>query len=100
LVSLLRNLALAGLAGILMALAFPDTNIWPLAMAAAAVLWFALGHCGAWAGFLIGWAFGIAFLLPHVIWAYTSVGVIPWIALSVAEGLAFGLFGAAWASVR
>ena len=98
--SLLRNLALAGLAGILMALAFPDTNIWPLAMAAAALLWFALGHCGAWAGFLIGWAFGIAFLLPHVIWAYTSVGIIPWIALSVAEGLAFGLFGAAWASVR
>jgi len=97
---LLRNLGLAVLAGILMALAFPNTNIWPFAIVAAVLLWFALGRCGAWKGVLIGWAFGIAFLLPHVYWAYTSVGLIPWIALCVAEGLAFGLFGGAWASVR
>src|SRR4051794_36787197 len=97
---LLRSLALAVVAGIFMALALPDANIWPFALAAIVVLWFALGRCGAWAGLLIGWAFGTAFMLPHVYWAYTSVGFIPWIALSVASGLFYGLFGAAWASVR
>ena len=97
---LLRSLALAVVAGVLMALAFPDANIWPSAIASIVVLWFALGRCGAWAGLLIGWAFGTAFMLPHVYWAYTSVGVIPWVALSIASGLFYGLFGAAWASVR
>jgi apolipoprotein N-acyltransferase len=99
-VSLLRSLALAALAGVLMALAFPDWNVWPLAIGAIVVLWFALARCGAWAGILVGWVFGIAFLLPHVFWAYEAVGPIPWVALSIAEGLAFGLFGGAWATVR
>jgi len=99
-VSLLRNLALAALSGVLMALSFPDFNLWPLAIASIVVLWFALAHCSAWSGLLIGWAFGFAFLLPHVFWAYTSVGFVPWIALSIASGLFYGLFGGAWASVR
>lgn len=97
---LLRNVALAALSGVLMALSFPDWNIWPLAIGSIVVLWFALAHCGAWHGLLIGWTFGFAFLLPHVFWAYSAVGLVPWIALSLAEGLAFGLFGGAWASVR
>ena len=62
---LLRSLALAVLAGVLLTLAFPDFNIWPLAIAAIVVLWFALGRCGAWAGVLIGWVFGTVFMLPH-----------------------------------
>jgi apolipoprotein N-acyltransferase len=99
-VPLLRNLALAAIAGVLMALAFPDTNVWPLALVSIVVLWFALAHCGAWAGVLIGWVFGTAFMLPHVYWAFSAVGFIPWIALSVASGLFYGLFGGAWASVR
>lgn len=97
---LLRSLVLAIGAGILMALAFPDANIWPFAIASVVALWFALARCGAWAGILIGWAFGTAFMLPHVWWAYSAVGFVPWIALSVASGLFYGLFGGAWASVR
>ncbi|MGC4174025.1 apolipoprotein N-acyltransferase [Demequina sp.] len=97
---LLRNMGLAVLAGLLMALAFPDTNIWPFAIAAIVVLWFALGRCGAWAGVLIGWAYGTAFMLPHTWWANSAVGPVPWIALSLASGLFYGLFGGAWASVR
>ena len=64
--SLLRNLALAGLAGILMALAFPDANIWPLAIASAACAVVCPRTLRGVVGLLIGWAFGIAFLLPHV----------------------------------
>jgi apolipoprotein N-acyltransferase len=96
----LRNLALAAVGGVLLALAFPDFDLWPLAIVSVVVLWFALAHCGAWAGVLIGWVFGVAFFLPHVLWAYTAVGFIPWVALALGEGLVFGLFGGAWASVR
>lgn len=97
---LLRNLGLAALAGLLMALAFPDWDVWPLAIVSIGVLWFALAHCGSWAGLLIGWAFGTMFMLPHVHWAYTAVGFVPWLALSLASGLFYGLFGAAWSMVR
>jgi len=97
---LLRSLVLAVLAGILMALAFPDWNVWPLAIVSIVVLWFALARCGAWAGVLIGWAFGTAFMVPQTFWAYTSVGFVPWMALSAASGLFYGLFAGAWASVR
>jgi len=97
---LLRSLVLAVVAGILLALAFPDFDLWPMAIVSIVVLWFALGRCGAWAGLLIGWAFGTTFMLPHVYFAYSAVGFVPWIALCVASGLFYGLFGAAWASVR
>ena len=91
---------LAAAGGLLMALAFPDWDVWPLAIVSIGVLWFALAHCGSWAGLLIGWTYGFIFFLPHVYWANGAVGPVPWIALSLAEGLAFGLFGAAWAMVR
>jgi apolipoprotein N-acyltransferase len=97
---LLRSLALAVLAGVLLTLAFPDFNIWPLAIAAIVVLWFALGRCGAWAGVLIGWVFGTVFMLPLTVWANGAVGAVPWLALSIASGLFYGIFGGAWATVR
>lgn len=94
------KLALAIVAGFTLNLAFPDANVWPLAMVAVGALWWILDDTSAWGGFFYGWLFGIAFLLPHVWWAYVSVGALPWVALSVVEGIAFGLFGAAWAHVR
>lgn len=97
---LLRNLGLAAASGLLMTLAFPNWNLWPLAIVAIVVLWFALARCGAWAGLLIGWVFGFAFLLPHLYFANFAVGAIPWIALCLASGLFYGVFGAAWATVR
>lgn len=95
-----RALLFAVGAGVLLNLAFPGVSLWPLAIAAAVILWFALSRAGAWSGFLIGWAFGMAFLLPHLYWANAAVGMIPWIVLSAAEAAAIGLFGAGWATVR
>lgn len=97
---LLRNLGLAAASGLLMTLAFPNWNVWPLAIASIVVLWFALARCGAWSGLLIGWVFGFAFLMPHLYFANFAVGPVPWIALCLASGLFYGVFGAAWATVR
>ncbi|WP_062078839.1 apolipoprotein N-acyltransferase [Demequina globuliformis] len=95
-----KNLLLAIAGGLLVNLAFPDTGWWPCAFVGIAFLWLALREATVWRGFLLTWAFGIAFLLPHVYWAYTSVGAVPWVALAIAEGAFIGLLGAAWAVVR
>lgn len=90
-------LSLAG--GLAFNAAFPDLNWWPLAYVALAALWLVLARARAWGGFFYGWIFGTAFMLPHVWWAHESVGVIPWIALSIASGVFYGLFGAGWVHV-
>ncbi|MDN4482009.1 apolipoprotein N-acyltransferase [Demequina lignilytica] len=96
----LRNLLLAAGAGAILNLAFPDTGWWPLGLVAVALLWWALERASAWSGLALGWVFGVAFLLPHLWWAYLAVGPVPWVALCVAEGLFFGLIGMAWAHAR
>jgi apolipoprotein N-acyltransferase len=99
-VSRYRNAALVVVAALLLNLAFPDIGWWPLAIVAMMLLWWALETTSAWGGFLLGWIFGITFLLPQCWWAHEAVGVVPWMALALAEGLAFALFGGAWASIR
>lgn len=96
----LRNLVLAAVAGYGLNLAFPDTYWWYLAPVSIAVLWWTLERGGAWAGLFTGWVYGAAFMLPHLWWADVAVGPIPWIALSLAEGLAWGFMSAAWVHVR
>ncbi|WP_062517203.1 apolipoprotein N-acyltransferase [Demequina gelatinilytica] len=96
----LRNLLLAIAAGAGLNLAFPDMSWWYLAPVSVAVLWWTLERATAWGALAFGWAYGTAFMLPHLWWADYAVGPIPWIALSVAEGLAWGLLGIGWAHVR
>lgn len=98
--SRLLRCAVAAVAGFVLNLAFPDANVWPLALVALGLLWWVLEESSAWAGFFQGWLFGVAFLAPHVWWAYSAVGPVPWVALSIVEGMAFGLFGMAWAHVN
>lgn len=94
------SLVAALVAGALMTLAFPDFGVWPLAFVSIAVFWFALRGATAWGGFFLGWAFGIVFLAPLLWYTAVAVGPVPWVALTIVEGMAFGLFGAAWATVR
>lgn len=86
--------------GLLTSTAFPDLNFWPAAIAAlAALLWATAGtsvRCSALAGF----SFGFAYLAPVLWWAYASVGVIPWVALSALQAGFVALFAAAWAWLR
>ncbi len=94
------NILVSVASGLAMAAAFPDLGWWPLAFVSIGGLWWALRDTGAWGGLGLGWLYGVAFFAPHVWWAYIATGVVPWAALSIAEGLAWGLLGAAWAHVR
>lgn len=94
------RLGLALLGGLALAASFPDLGWWPLAYVALAALWLTLARTSAWGGFFYGWAFGTVFMLPHVWWAHEAVGPVPWVALSVASGAFYGLFGAGWVHVH
>lgn len=98
--SFLLRVTLAAVGGLALAAAFPDLGWWPLAFVALAALWLCLARASAWGGFVYGWVFGSAFMLPHVWWANVAVGTIPWLALAIASGAFYGLFAAAWAHVR
>ena len=83
-----------------MELAFPNFGAWYLAPVSLALLYFATSRAGLWWNFLMGLTWGLAFFLPHIFWAYISVGVVPWIALSVAESIFVGLFAVSWTIAR
>lgn len=80
--------------GLVLFSAFPDVGWWVGAPIAIAMLYVALRDARTRTGFGIGWIFGMAFLLPHLWWAYVAVGWIPWLALAAAESIAIALVGA------
>jgi len=84
----------------MLSVAFPDAGFWPAALLAIALLWWVLRGRGAKASFLLGSLFGLAFFLVHIWWAYVSVGVAPWIGLSLVEAMSIGFACAAWVYVR
>src|SRR6266702_6296825 len=85
-------LALAG--GLLGALAFPRTGIWPLAVLSVALLSVAVdgrrSRTGAWLGLL----YGLAFFVPLLHWTGVYVGPVPWLLLAVAEAAFLAGLGA------
>jgi len=91
-------LAIAG--GFILDLGFPGVGWWPLTFVGIGILFLALGRDSARWNFLVGLVFGVAFFVPHLSWIDGTVGVIPWIALSLAEGAIVGLLGAAWSWAR
>ncbi|MGC5627261.1 apolipoprotein N-acyltransferase [Georgenia sp. Z1344] len=95
-------LALAAVAGLAADLAFAPRTWWWMAILAVGALHLALrGHRPGFA-YLAASAFGIVFMLRHLSWAVEAVGGgewLPWVALSILEGLILGLYGPlrAWA---
>jgi apolipoprotein N-acyltransferase len=90
---------LAAFSGLVLDLAFPDAGIWPLAIPAIALVLLALQGRKGDSAFLVGLVFGLAFFFPHIEWAATFLGPVPWSALSVLMALWCGLGGIliAWA---
>lgn len=83
-------------AGALLALAFPEPDIAPLAwLAIAPLLWTIRG--GGWTrGLGLGFVFGIGFFSVLLFWI-SIVGYVAWVLLIILESLFLGLFGALWA---
>ncbi|TDE92814.1 apolipoprotein N-acyltransferase [Occultella glacieicola] len=71
-----------------------------MAFVGIALLIIALGRDSARWAWLVGFVWGLAFFLPHIWWANEAVGVIPWVALSVAEAAIAGIACATWIWVR
>lgn len=95
---MLRLAAAAG-GGVLLYLSFPPLGLWWLAPVALALLGLAVHDRSARAGFGYGVLFGLAALLPLLVWTGEFVGAVPWLALSAFEALIIGLAGAAAAVV-
>lgn len=90
--------AVAG--GLVAGAAFPDIGWWPAAVVGVALLALSLRRDSARWSALVGFAWGLAFFLPHIHWLYVSVGVVPWVALSVTEAGFVAAFGASWVWIR
>lgn len=91
----LGAIAVAGLAGVLSRLAFPAHGWWPLAVLGVA-LWVLASSGRSWrGGALVGFVYGLAFLVPLLHWSGVYVGTFPWMALSVLESAYFAALGAA-----
>ncbi len=99
---------LAGLSGVLLALAMPGADLGPLAAVALVPLAYALNHRSLRSGFRIGLIGGAAFFGVLVHWLYTlwdfaSIAVVPaYLGLVGYLALYWGAFGAgfAWLSQR
>lgn len=96
----LTTVLLAVIGGVLTDTAFPQRGWWPMAIVGVAILVVALRRDSARWGALVGFLWGLAFFLPHIWWANDAVGVIPWLALSVAESGIIAATCAAWVWIR
>lgn len=86
--------------GLLTDAGFPGLGWWPLTIVGLAVLFLALTRDSARWNALVGFVFGCALFLPHVTFVEAAVGLVPWLALAVAEAGLVALFAAAWAWAR
>lgn len=91
---------LAALGGGLTWTAFPDLGWWFAAAPGLGLLFWSMRRDSARWNALLGLLWGLAFFLPLITWADDAVGLVPWIALSVAEAGFIALFGAAWSWAR
>ncbi|MFJ4045169.1 apolipoprotein N-acyltransferase [Microbacterium sp. NPDC089987] len=80
-------IGMAAAAGILMALAFPAAAVWPLVFVALALLLPALGGRRVGGALLVGLAYGLVFFALQVSFTARYLGPVPWLALTVVEGV-------------
>ncbi len=93
------RLALAALAGALLATSFEPFRLVVLLPLGVAALSLLLREVTPGRGFVVGAVFGTAFMLVLLPWLQV-IGVDAWIALSLLEGVFYGLLGAGGALVQ
>lgn len=96
----LLTLLVAAVGGWATDAAFPQRGWWPLAIVGIAALVWSLQRDSARWNFLVTWLWGLGFFLPHLWWADYAVGVVPWMALSVAEAAIMAGGMVAWTWIR
>lgn len=93
-------LLLAVVAGWIMDLGHPDTNIWPLTLVGAALMMFAARGLSVPVSLLVGLAGGLSYYGIHIWWLTVYLGLVPWVALTAAQmvffALGFVLMTVAW----
>ncbi|NIZ93159.1 apolipoprotein N-acyltransferase [Kineococcus rubinsiae] len=93
------SLGLAAGGGFALWTAFPgalsEGGWWPGAVLGVTALCLATRGRGAVTGFGSGLVLGLAFLIPHLAWSGTFVGVVPWMALATLCALFYAVLGAA-----
>nr|WP_073390903.1 apolipoprotein N-acyltransferase [Jatrophihabitans endophyticus] len=80
--------------GVIGVLAFPTVGWWPAALLSVAMLSLAVDGRRARTGAWLGYAYGLAFLLPLVHWTGVYVGPVPWLLLCAACAAFFAVLGA------
>jgi len=85
-------------AGAILALAFPEPDVAPLAWIALIPLLLAARGASVGRGFSLGFVFGLGFFAVLLFWI-SIVGYVAWVMLVVLQSLFLGGFGALWAIV-
>jgi apolipoprotein N-acyltransferase len=79
--------------GLVLSLAFPPAELWPLAFVALAPLLWLLRTARPGRGFLLGFVFGVAFFGATLYWIFLF-GALAWTALTALSALSIGIVGA------
>ncbi len=82
-------LVLAVVAGWVMDLGHPDTDIWPLTLVGAALMILAARGLSVPVAVLVGLAGGLSYYGIHIWWLTVYLGVVPWIGLTGVQMLFF-----------
>lgn len=87
--------------GLVSSLAFPREGLWPLIFVSVILLLGAIRGLRFWSATLVGFAGGFAFYASQIEWMSLYLGPVPWLALSILEGIIFalgmGLIAMIWA---
>ena len=84
-------LAMAVLAGFIMDLGFPDRDWWPLTLIGTALMMASVRGLGHGKALLVGAVGGFSFYGIHIWWLTVYLGLVPWIALTLAQVFFFSL---------
>ena len=84
-------IGVAILAGWLMDLGFPDRDWWPLTLLGTAAMMFAVRGLSLPKALLVGAVGGLTFYGITIWWLTVYLGLVPWIALTLAEVVIFSL---------
>lgn len=83
---------LIGIVGALLAAqAYPNTSAWLLIFPALAMMLLSIVHSSSSQALVGGWITGVVFYAAQIPWMTTYLGPVPWLALSVLEGLIFAV---------